>query len=96
MWMPSICTTSRSSLDRSEVIHSFMRAAESATKWREAADFDTHCLPAPGTSPSGNRTARRNFRAGLDPGALFVGKIMRKWPRSHRVKFVKSDNSVHA
>jgi hypothetical protein len=26
MWMPSICTARRSSFDRSEVIHSFMRA----------------------------------------------------------------------
>src|SRR6516164_6101449 len=57
MWMPSICTTSRSSLDRSEAIHSRMRAAESATKWREAADFDTPLPAGAGTSPSGNRTA---------------------------------------
>jgi hypothetical protein len=62
MWMPSICTTSRSSLDRSEAIHSRMRAAESATKWREAADFDTPLPAGAGTSPSGNRTARRNLR----------------------------------
>jgi hypothetical protein len=32
-------------LDRSDPIHSCMRAAESTTKWREAADFDTP-LPA--------------------------------------------------
>jgi hypothetical protein len=35
-----------------------MRAAESATKWREAADFDTPLPAGAGTSPSGNRTAR--------------------------------------
>ena len=62
MWMPSICTTRRSSLHRSEAIHSCMRAAESATKWREAADFDTPLPAGAGTSPSGNRTARRNLR----------------------------------
>ena len=44
MWMPSICTTMMSSPDRSAPIHSFMRAADNATKCREAADFDT---PAP-------------------------------------------------
>ena len=44
MWMPSICTTRRSSAERSDAIHSCMRAADSATKWRETADFDT---PAP-------------------------------------------------
>ncbi len=39
-----------------------MRAAESATKWREAADFDTPLPAGVGTSPSGNRTARLNLR----------------------------------
>jgi hypothetical protein len=29
-----------------------MRAAESATKWREAADFDTPLPAGAGTSPS--------------------------------------------
>jgi hypothetical protein len=37
MWMPSICTTMMSSPDRSAPIHSFMRAADNATKCREAA-----------------------------------------------------------
>jgi hypothetical protein len=37
--------------DRS-TIRSFMRAADSATKCRETADFDTPC-PAVRTSPSG-------------------------------------------
>src|SRR5436190_18486861 len=60
--MLSIWITSRSSLDRSEAIHSCMRAAESATKWREAADFDTPLPAGAGTSPSGNRTARLNLR----------------------------------
>src|SRR6476659_2013760 len=62
MRIPSIWITSRSSLDRSEAIHSCMRAAESATKWREAADFDTPLPAGAGTSPSGNRTARLNLR----------------------------------
>jgi hypothetical protein len=44
MWMPSICTTMMSSADRSAPIHCFMRAADNATKCREAADFNT---PAP-------------------------------------------------
>src|SRR5665648_357058 len=41
MWMPSICTTMMSRPDRSAPIHSLMRAADNATKCREAADFDT-------------------------------------------------------
>jgi len=43
-------------------IHSLMRAADNATKCREAADFDTPAPAAAGTSPSGSRTDRRNFR----------------------------------
>ena len=44
MWMPSICTTRMSRPASSDVIHPFMRSADSATKWREAADFeDTRC-----------------------------------------------------
>jgi len=62
MWMPSICTTMMSRPDRSAPIHSFMRAADNATKCREAADFDTPAPAGAGTSPSGSRTARRNFR----------------------------------
>ena len=62
MWMPSICTTMMSRPERSAPIHSFMRAADSATKCREAADFDTPAPAGAGTSPSGSRTARRNFR----------------------------------
>ena len=62
MWMLSICTTMMSSPDRSAPIHSFMRAADNATKCREAADFDTPASVGAGTSPSGSRTARRNFR----------------------------------
>ena len=67
--MPSICTTMMStrttmmsSADRSTPIHCFMRAADNATKCREAADFDTPAPAGAGTSPSGSRTARRNFR----------------------------------
>src|SRR5271157_5558161 len=58
MWMPSIWMTSRSSLDRSVAIHSFIRAADSATKRRDTADLDTpEPLGAP-MPPSGRRTAR--------------------------------------
>jgi hypothetical protein len=38
MWMPSIWVTSRSSFDRSEAIHSFMRSADKPTKRCEAAE----------------------------------------------------------
>src|SRR6266545_2416455 len=76
IWMPSICTTRRSSFDRSEAIHSFMRAAESATKWREAADFDTPLPASAGTSPSGNRTARWNLRV----DTLISIRFIAHWP----------------
>jgi hypothetical protein len=52
-----------SSFDKSEAIHSRMRTAKSATKWREAADFETPLPAGAETSPSGNRTAGRNLRA---------------------------------
>jgi hypothetical protein len=45
-------TTMMSSADRSAPIHSFMRAADNATKCREAADFDTPAPAGAGTSPS--------------------------------------------
>src|SRR6266487_4180106 len=53
--MPSIWITSKSRPERSDAIHSFIRAADSATK----------PSPAPagaGTSPSGSRTDRANLR----------------------------------
>src|SRR5215471_15839474 len=62
MWMPSIWITSRSSFDRSEAIHSFMRSADKATKWREAADLERPAPLAAGTSSSGRRRARPNLR----------------------------------
>jgi hypothetical protein len=49
--MPSICTTMMSSPDRSAPIHAFMRAADNATKCREAADFDTPAPLAPEHRP---------------------------------------------
>jgi hypothetical protein len=39
-----------------------MRAADNATKCREAADLDAPAPAGAGTSPSGSRAARRNFR----------------------------------
>src|SRR6516165_10251161 len=44
MCSPSIWMTRRSSLDRSDVIHSASRSADSATNRREAADFE---VPSP-------------------------------------------------
>jgi len=49
-----IASRSRSSSRLS--IHAFMRAADSATKRREVADFDSPAPSGAGTSPSGNRT----------------------------------------
>src|SRR5258707_4050391 len=60
--MPSIWITSKSRPERSDAIQSFMRAADSATNRREAADFDRPAPAGPGTSPSGNRTDRANLR----------------------------------
>src|SRR5437016_29693 len=60
--MPSIWMTSKSRPERSDAIQSLVRAADSATKRREAADFDRPAPAGPGTSPSGNRTDRANLR----------------------------------
>src|SRR6266516_5600218 len=60
--MPSIWITSKSRPERSDAIHSFIRAADSATKRREAADFDSPAPAGAGTSPSGSRTDRANLR----------------------------------
>src|SRR5438445_9577374 len=62
IWMPSIWITSRSSCERSEAIHSFMRSTDKATKRREAADLERPAPLAAGTSPSGRRMARPNLR----------------------------------
>jgi hypothetical protein len=51
-----------------------MRAADSATKRREAADFDRPAPAGPGTSPSGNRTDRANLR---------VATLISIWFRAH-------------
>src|ERR1700720_4485088 len=60
--MPSIWITSNPRPERSRAIHSFSRAADSATKRREAADFDKPEPLGAGTSPSGKRTERSNLR----------------------------------
>src|SRR4029077_16444032 len=60
--MPSIWITSKSRPERSDVSHSVMRAADSATKRREAADFDRPAPAGAGTSPAGNRTDRAHLR----------------------------------
>src|SRR6266480_4355357 len=72
--MPSIWITSKSRSERSDAIQSFMRAADSATKRREAADFDRPAPAGPGTSPSGNRTDRANLR---------VATLISIWFRAH-------------
>src|SRR5450756_865783 len=60
--MPSIWITSNPRSERSDPIHSFSRAADSATKRREAAYFDRPEPLGAGTSPSGKRIERSNFR----------------------------------
>src|SRR6516225_2608561 len=54
--------TRRSSLDRSDAIHSASRSADSATNRREAADFEVPSPVMTGISPSGSRTARLSLR----------------------------------
>src|SRR5947209_15022579 len=53
---------SRSRLDRSDVIHSASRSADSATNRRDAADFEVPSAAMTGRSPSGSRTARLSLR----------------------------------
>src|SRR5208283_1696600 len=60
--MPSIWITSNPRSERSDRIHSFSRAADRATKRREAADFDRPEPLGAGTSPSGKRIERSNLR----------------------------------
>src|SRR5450631_1424016 len=60
--MPSIWITSNPRSERSDPIHSFSRAADSATKRREAADFDRPEPLGASTSPSGKRIERSNLR----------------------------------
>src|SRR5256884_6585703 len=62
MCKPSIWMTRRSSLDRSDAIHSASRSADSATNRREAADFEVPSPAMTGRSPSGSRTARLSLR----------------------------------
>src|ERR1019366_3496156 len=58
--MPSIWITSKSGPERSDPIHSFMRAADSATKRRETADFERPAPADAGTSPP-----RQSNRSGI-------------------------------
>src|SRR5262245_876866 len=62
MCSPSIWMTRRSSLDRSDIIHSASRSADVATNRREAADFEVPPPAMTGRSPSGSRTARLSLR----------------------------------
>src|SRR5450830_1526200 len=62
MCRPSIWITSKSSLDRSDVIHSASRSADSATNRRDAADFEVPSPAMAGKSPPGSRTARLSLR----------------------------------
>ena len=61
-----------------DAIHSFIRAADSATKRREAADFDSPAPSAAGTSPSGNRTERSNRRVETLISIWFIAHLPSK------------------
>src|SRR5262249_3093000 len=78
--MPSIWITSKSRPERSDAIQSFMRAADSATKRREAADFDRPAPAGPGTSPSGNRTDRANLRVATLISIWFIAHFPSQSP----------------
>src|SRR5262249_36706103 len=60
--MPSIWITSKSRPERSDAIHSFMRAADSATNRRETADFVSPAPENAGSAPPGSRNDRANLR----------------------------------
>src|SRR5438046_9114575 len=89
--MPSIWITSKSRPERSDAIHSFMRAADSATKRRETADFDRPAPAAAGTSPSGSRTDRANLRVATLISIWFMAPLAepvlgnRRIPARHRL-----------
>ncbi len=72
--MPSICTASRSSPDRSCASHAASRSDDSATNRRDAADFDTPDPGPAGTSPSGSRTARPKRRVGTPTSIRFIAQ----------------------
>src|SRR5664279_6320074 len=72
--MPSIWITSKSRPERSDAIHSCMRAADSATKRRETADFERPAPADAGTSPPGNRT---------DLAYLRVATLINIWFMDH-------------
>src|SRR5271169_2286816 len=52
-----------------------MRAADSATKRREAADFDRPAPAGAGTSPAGNRTDRANLRVATLISIWFIAHL---------------------
>jgi len=67
--------TSKSSLERSDAIHSFMRAPDKATKRRETADFVRPAPAGAGTSPSGSRTDRANLRVATLISIWFIDHL---------------------
>jgi len=73
--MPSIWMTSKSSLERSDAIHSFMRAPDKATKRRETADFVRPAPAGAGTFPSGSRTDRANLRVATLISIWFIDHL---------------------
>src|SRR6266700_1901485 len=87
--MPSIWTTSKSRPER-ETPSTPLRAADSATKRREAADFDSPAPAGAGTPPSGSRTesgklARRDVDQHLVHGPLAEPVFRnRRLPARHR------------
>src|SRR3974390_1333871 len=76
--MPSIWITSKSRLERSDAIHSFMRAVDSATNRRETADFVSPAPGGAGTSPSGSRTDRANLRVATLISIWFTAHLPRQ------------------
>ena len=75
----------RSSSDKSDAIHSFICAAESATKRREAADFDSPAPPGAGTSPSGSRTERLKCRVETLISIWFIAHLPSKSSADRRL-----------
>src|SRR5208283_679358 len=76
--MPSIWIASRSTSSSRLSIHAFMRAADSATKRREVADFDSPAPSGAGTSPSGNRTERLKRRVETLISIWFIAHLPSK------------------
>src|SRR5436309_6620402 len=67
--------TKRSSFDRSLLMKASSFSDDSATKCRDAADFDNPEPLAAGTSPSGKRTERPNLRVETLISIWFIAQL---------------------